>query len=64
MINSYKEGGHGAKYLSPITLAIIKLAAAMFVDDTDLFFSGTIGVPEEEFLAMVQKGINKWTNTI
>ena len=41
MIKSYKENGHGAEYLSPITLGVIKLAAAMFVDDTNLFFSGT-----------------------
>ena len=40
MINSYKEGDNGAEYLSPMTLAPIKLAAAMFVDNTDLFFSG------------------------
>ena len=37
MINSYKEGCNGAEYLSPMTLTIIKLAPAMFVDNTDLF---------------------------
>ena len=62
MINNYKEGGNGAEYLSPITLATIKLAAAMFVDNADLFFSGKTGVPEDNFLAMVQEHINKWAN--
>ena len=64
MINSYKEQGHGATYLSPITLASIKLAAAMFVDDTDLFFSGSRDRSEEEFLNMVQEGINEWASTV
>ena len=64
MINSYKEEGHGAECLSPITLATIKLAVAMFVNDRDLFFSGTYGVPDEEFLAMVQEGINEWASTV
>ena len=58
MINSYKEEGNGAEYLSPMTLTTIKLAAANFVDDTDLFFSGKTDVPDEEFLAMVQEGID------
>merc|ERR1711933_21608 len=35
MINSYREGSNGAEYLSPMTLIIMKLAAAVFVDDTD-----------------------------
>lgn len=64
MINSYKEQGHGATYVSPITLASIRLAAAMFVDDTDLFFSGSRGMSEEEFLNMVQEGINEWARTV
>ena len=57
MINSYKEGGHGAEYLSPITLATIKLAAAMFVDDTDLLFGGKTRQSEGDFLPMIQKDI-------
>ena len=64
MINSYKENGHGVEYLSPITLQTIKLAAAMFVDDTDLFFSGERGTSDEDFLAMVQEGINDWARTV
>ena len=64
MINSYKEDGHGAEYLSPITLQTIRLAAAMFVDDTDLFFSGERGMTDEDFLSMVQEGINDWANTV
>ena len=64
MVNSYKEKGNGAEYLSPMTLTVIKLAAAMFVDDTDLFFSGKTNVTDEEFLAMVQGGINDWANTV
>ena len=64
MINSYKEGGNGAEYLSPITLATIKLAAAMFIDDTDLLFSGKTRESEGDFLAMVQKGIDEWANTV
>ena len=64
MINSYKEGGHGAEYLSLITLATIKLAAAMFVDYTDLFFSGARGDQNEEFLAMAQEGINDWARVV
>ena len=64
MISSYKEQGHGATYLSPITLVMIKLAAAMFVDDTDLFFSGSRDMLEEEFLNMVQEGINEWASTV
>jgi hypothetical protein len=64
MINSYKENGYGAEYLSPITLQTIKLAAAMFVDDTDLFFSGERGMTDEDFLSMVQEGINDWAKTV
>ena len=64
MINSYKDAGHGAEYLSPISLNTIKLAAAMFVDDTDLFFSGERGMIEEDFLTMVQEGINDWAKTV
>ena len=64
MINSYKEQGHGAEYLSPITLQTIKLAAAMFVDDTDHFFSGERGMTDEDFLDMVQQGINDWAKTV
>ena len=36
----------------------------MFVDDTDLFFSGTCGVPDEEFLAMVKEEINGQVSTV
>ena len=36
----------------------------MFVDNTDLFFSGKTGVPDEEFLARVQEGINDWANMV
>ena len=53
MINSYKEEGNGAEYLSPMTLTVIKLAAAMFVDNTDLFFSDKSNATDEKFLAMV-----------
>ena len=31
MINSYKEGGNGAEYLSPMTLSTIKPAAAIII---------------------------------
>ena len=48
----------------PITLATIKLVAAMSVNNTDLFFSGTRGVPDEEFLGMVQEGINEWARMV
>ena len=64
MINSYKEEGNGAEYLSPITLTTIKLATAMFVDDTYLCFSRKTDVSDEEFLTMVQQGINDWANTV
>ena len=58
MINSYKENGHGAEYLSPFTLTVIRLAAAIFVDNTNLFFSCTQGMLDKDVVAMVQEGIN------
>ena len=36
----------------------------MFVDDTDLFFSGSRGMTDEDFLSMVQEGINDWARTV
>lgn len=54
MINSYRENEHRVEYLPPITLTVIKLVAVMFVNDTGLFFSGTQGMTDEDFLAMVQ----------
>ena len=64
MINSYKENGHRAEYLSPVTLTVIRLAAAMFIDDTNFYFSGIQGMPNEDFLATVQEGINDSAGTV
>ena len=66
ILHSYKDKGHSANYVSPVsTLLAVTLVAVMFVDDADLIFASD-GKEEttESFIDKVQEGISDWSKTV
>ena len=55
MVNAYKRMGHGAKVTSCYAARMFLLAAAMYIDDTDLIhWADSPHANDEEFIAQVQ----------
>ena len=62
IINAYKRMGNGAKLTSCYAARIFLLAAAMYVDDTDLLHWGSSPtVDDDELIAQVQKSTDDFS---
>jgi len=56
MVNAYKRMGHGAKLTSCYAARMFLIAAAMYVDDTDLIhWADSPHTDDDEFIAQVQQ---------
>ena len=56
-ITAYKKKNYHPVLCSPITVCLLSLAAALFVDDTDQFHLSKDDQSEEDFISQVQAAI-------
>ena len=65
MINSYKSLEHGVLYVSPVTGAMLILAAILCVNDTNLLFRAD--KPDSdvtEFVQSIHTAVEDWTRLV
>jgi hypothetical protein len=60
MMNAYKTLGHGAEMISAWTGDLFKLAALLYVDDSDLLHSFKEEMSDDAFLGRVQVANDDW----
>jgi hypothetical protein len=60
MMNAYKTLGHGAEMISAWTGDLLKLAALLNVDDSDLLHSFKEEMSDDAFLEPVQEANDDW----
>ena len=60
MVNGYKTLGHGAEMYGAWTGDLMKLAALLYVDDSDLLHMFKEVMSDDEFLDKVQRATDDW----
>ncbi len=61
IINAHKQKGHGTKLICPFLLVLTNLAAALYVEDTDVIhLDMTKGEDAVEALKGLQKSVTYW----
>jgi hypothetical protein len=60
MVNGYKTLGHGAEMYGAWTGDLMKLAALLYVDDSDLLHMFKEVMSDDEFLEKVQRATDDW----
>ena len=60
MVNGYKTLGHGAEIYGAWTGDLMKLAALLYVDDSDLLHMFKEVMSDDEFLEKVQRATDDW----
>ena len=64
IINAYKEQGHGAVFVDPITKTTSRSAGCVFVDDTDIYTAGPHLQSIEQVIRETSKAVPCWSRCL